>query len=371
VGRSARRALWDAGGRPCRAGEGARVFLFSEEPVQERQGPAREAGRPALRGRRHAAWWESYLALAGIEGEDTKAAGTFATLIGEYKLSPEWAALSEDTIVQWTRHLAYVKEKWVHLRVTATEPRHVLALRDAFADIPPADRNKHTKPLEDYENRPAAANNLLRALSSTMTWSVPRGWIAANPCMGVKKLKGDKPYEPWKLGGHLPLREGGARGPVARGGAGAVHGAALRRRHPDALDRHAREHDRGGAGQDRQEALDPDAQGTQACLEGCAPDERLHSDQHARDGLDEQKCVFHGLRKSAVVMLLEAGCTDAEVSAITGQSREMVEHYALQVNEKKLAAAAILKWEALHRREGLRRKRPDRVKRAEREPVAV
>ena len=38
--------------------------------------------------------------------------------------------------------------------------------------------------------------------------------------------------------------------------------------------------------------------------------------------------VFHGLRKSAVVTLLEAGCTDAEVSAITGQTRQMVEHYA-------------------------------------------
>jgi hypothetical protein len=48
--------------------------------------------------------------------------------------------------------------------------------------------------------------------------------------------------------------------------------------------------------------------------------------------------VFHGLRKSAVVMLLEAGCTDAEVSAITGQSRQMVEHYAAQVNCRKLVA---------------------------------
>ena len=55
--------------------------------------------------------------------------------------------------------------------------------------------------------------------------------------------------------------------------------------------------------------------------------------------------VFHGLRKSAVVMLLEAGCTDAEVAAITGQSREMVEHYAKEVNQRKLAASAILKWE--------------------------
>ncbi len=47
-----------------------------------------------------------------------------------------------------------------------------------------------------------------------------------------------------------------------------------------------------------------------------------------------------------MVFLLEAGCTDAEVSAITGQSRQMVEHYARQVNQKKLAAAAVLKWQA-------------------------
>ena len=47
-----------------------------------------------------------------------------------------------------------------------------------------------------------------------------------------------------------------------------------------------------------------------------------------------------------MVFLLEAGCTDAEVPAITGQSRAMVEHYARQVNQKRLAAAAVLKWEA-------------------------
>jgi hypothetical protein len=37
--------------------------------------------------------------------------------------------------------------------------------------------------------------------------------------------------------------------------------------------------------------------------------------------------------------------TDA-MPAITGQSRDMVEHYAKQVNQKRLAAAAILKWKA-------------------------
>lgn len=46
------------------------------------------------------------------------------------------------------------------------------------------------------------------------------------------------------------------------------------------------------------------------------------------------------------MFLLEAGCTDAETAAITGQSRDMVEHYAKQVNQKRLAATAILKWES-------------------------
>jgi hypothetical protein len=62
--------------------------------------------------------------------------------------------------------------------------------------------------------------------------------------------------------------------------------------------------------------------------------------------LRKRRLVFHGLRMSAVVFLLEAGCSDAETAAITGQSRDMVEHYAKQVNQKRLAAAAILKWEA-------------------------
>lgn len=61
--------------------------------------------------------------------------------------------------------------------------------------------------------------------------------------------------------------------------------------------------------------------------------------------IHETGLVFHGLRKSAVICLLEAGCSDAEVAAITGQSRTMVEHYGRQVSQRKLAASAILKWE--------------------------
>ena len=54
--------------------------------------------------------------------------------------------------------------------------------------------------------------------------------------------------------------------------------------------------------------------------------------------------VPHGLRKNAVIGLLEAGCSTAEVSSITGQSLAMVEHYAKQRNRGRLAQGAMLKW---------------------------
>ncbi len=55
--------------------------------------------------------------------------------------------------------------------------------------------------------------------------------------------------------------------------------------------------------------------------------------------------VPHGLRKNAVIALLECGCSIAETSAISGQSLKMVEHYAKGRNQEKLGRAAILKWE--------------------------
>ncbi len=52
----------------------------------------------------------------------------------------------------------------------------------------------------------------------------------------------------------------------------------------------------------------------------------------------------HGLRKNAVGELLEAGCTVAETAAITGQSFQVVEHYAKDVRQAMLADEAINKW---------------------------
>lgn len=58
-----------------------------------------------------------------------------------------------------------------------------------------------------------------------------------------------------------------------------------------------------------------------------------------------EQVVPHGLRKNAVNALLEAGCTEFEVQAITGQSARMVAKYAKRVSQRKLGDAAILKME--------------------------
>ena len=54
--------------------------------------------------------------------------------------------------------------------------------------------------------------------------------------------------------------------------------------------------------------------------------------------------VPHGLRKNAVNALLEAGCSTGEVSSITGQTLQVVEHYAAKRDNRKMAKKAIGKW---------------------------
>jgi hypothetical protein len=76
-----------------------------------------------------------------------------------------------------------------------------------------------------------------------------------------------------------------------------------------------------------------------------APPE-AHGKADAMKRLRDAGLVFHGLRKNAVNMLLEVGCTEAEVSSIVEMSEAMVRHYAKDVNKRHLAVNGIKKLEA-------------------------
>jgi integrase len=56
--------------------------------------------------------------------------------------------------------------------------------------------------------------------------------------------------------------------------------------------------------------------------------------------------AIHGLRKNAAVQLVNAGCRDSEVMAITGhRTAAMVSHYSKRRDQRLLAASAMDKWE--------------------------
>lgn len=79
---------------------------------------------------------------------------------------------------------------------------------------------------------------------------------------------------------------------------------------------------------------------------------KAYTEQRARTILQDfaarygVKVVPHGLRKNAVNALLEAGCSVAETASISGQTLQVVEHYAKARNQQKLSDNAILRWES-------------------------
>ena len=195
---------------------------------------------------------------------------------------------------------------------------------------------------------------------------MPRGWRGDNPCEFVRKLKGGEPWRAWPWTAIRTLETLAASEMWWAAGLALYSGQRL----GDVLSMRWSEVDSGvmSVRQEKTNArvwipLHRDLRPVLDAIPRRAI--TILSSEKGRpwtkDGFKSQwqhqmacielvtgEChglVFHGLRKSAVVFLLEAGCSTAEVRAVTGQSLQMVEHYALDVNKRKLAAAAILKWE--------------------------
>ena len=323
-------------------------------------------------------WWRTYRALEGLQEQlpNRPQAGTFASLIAAREVSGEWAELAETTRSDWTRYHKIIKETWADRLVTLLEPKHVMKLRDWYADIPPADPEKRKKPLAEYKNRPAAANHLVGALSATIAWGIPHGWRSDNPCDHVPRFKGGEGYLPWPMKAIAFYRKHGkqrlwwvaATALYTGQRMGDVLG--IQRAHvkdgeisvtQDKTDKRLwipmhrdlklvladmAEHRRS----QKTTRLDPHLL-TNSFREAWTTDGFKSSwatemDRREFRPFRKHRLVFHGLRKSAVVMLLEASCTTAQVASITGQSYEMVEHYAKEVNQRKLARAGMTKWES-------------------------
>lgn len=291
-------------------------------------------------------FWAAYRRCTN-EPEPKLSARSFAHAIEAYKASPDFTGLASSTRRDYERYLETILLKWGDLEVAGLMPAHVLKLRD-----------KH-------QQTPAAANALIRTLSALISWSVPRGYRSDNPCTHVRKLKIGDGWSPWpwemielveKLGPPwmrlavcLALYTGQRQGDVlAMSWSKIKNGRIEVKQEKTARELIIPAHQKLLAALNsadrRSVQILTNSRGLPWTQDGFRT-----SWSKALVGplaaISDAGFVFHGLRKSAVVMLLEAGCTDAEVSAITGQSRQMVEHYSRQVNQRKLAASAILKLE--------------------------
>jgi hypothetical protein len=289
-------------------------------------------------------FWEEYARISGLPVQ-RPSARSVAALVAAWQASPDWHELAPKTQEEYTRYCARIIEAWGPLEVAGIEPRHVLMLRDRYAATP------------------AAANHMIRTLGSMLSWSVPRGWRSDNPCRDVPHLKIGEGYEPWPWDVTVEAREDLAKSypPLSRAiwlslYTGQRAGDTLAMRWDAVRDGHitVRQQKTGLSldipvhrDLDREVETWPRESATiLTSIEGrpwTQTSFKLAWRRHRPAccaGL-----VWHGLRKSAVVTLIEAGCTPHQVAAVTGQSLEMVEHYGRRYNRKRLAGEAVRLWE--------------------------
>jgi len=273
--------------------------------------------------------------------------GTFKALVIDYKESPEYHALSPRTQKEYDRHIASLLDPWSELKVSGLKSRHVLQMRDGL------------------KKTPTRANHVIGVLSALIAWGIPRDYAEINPCLDVPKFKKGEGYAPWSWEAIDHFRQN-ATPEMWHAAALALYtgqrqGDCLEMKWSDIRDGVIAV-TQGKTGKEVWVPLHTDLQKILDQIErnsifiltnskgqpwkgGFQSSWQKQLKKPEMKEVKDQALVFHGLRKSAVVFLLEAGCTDAEVSAITGQTRQMVEHYSKQVNQRRLASEAILKWE--------------------------
>ena len=272
------------------------------------------------------------------------APGSLADVIVLYKRAPEFRTLRAGSRREYARHLDTLSEIWGANPIAKIERKHVLALRDRYADTP-------TK-----------ANNIVSVLRVVLNFAEERDYRPDNPAKHVNKLPTGPGHATWrdeeigrflasappmmalalKLGLYSGQREGdvlemswhdydGQSIKVVQNKTGAklsipVH-AAMR----GALD--------------AQERVSPIIL-TSATGRPFRGSNFRYQFASAMKAAGLSGLTFHGLRYTAAARLADAGCSLKQIAAITGhKSLTMIEKYSRDAYQERLAGAAILAWE--------------------------
>ncbi|GAA4825656.1 tyrosine-type recombinase/integrase [Sphingosinicella ginsenosidimutans] len=282
--------------------------------------------------------------LAGRTRRDALIAElTVPALIDLYERSPKYLSLSMSTKRAYGFAIAYIRKMLPTAPAGRIEQSDVARLIDARGDTP------------------GAANMVLAVIRTIWKWGRARGHVANDPAANVAPLDIQGEHDPWpvyvldaalkadepitRLAVHLLYYTGQRIGDVTtirwqdiRDNVLHIRqqktGKRLEIRLHAALSAELARHKRGAG------FIIPGSRAGQP-IGTLALRQRLQRFA----GKLGARIVPHGLRKNAVNALLEAGCTTAETAAITGQTMQLVEHYAKARAQSSLASAAVLKWE--------------------------
>lgn len=283
-------------------------------------------------------FWDSYNSFKSHRErrEKENASLTVTDFMKLYEGSDKFRKLSENSQTAYGHAFKHIRKAFGKAEANDLTPKDVLTLQSRSS---------------------AATGNLVAAvIRAAYSWGRPLELVSADPCKDIKSQKTGS-FEPWpedlladalacderlvRLGVHLLFYTGQRIGDVCalRWRAvrdGHVHVVQQKTKKPLDIPLHRALADELAATEKKGLTILSDALG------------RPVSDQVLRIAIKkftDNKFVPHGLRKNAVIALLEAGATHKEVQSITGQSLQMVEYYAQRINQRKVAGAAVLKWE--------------------------
>ncbi len=292
--------------------------------------------------------------------DDGQSRKTFDALIEAYQRHPAYGKLADLTKRDYDRHLKAISGMW------GAEPVAELTAVDA------------QKAIDLRSATPSGARHFRAVLSKLLSFGAARGFCAADVARVTEKVE---PHKPWsdraleaffehaRPGLHLPVYAAlytGQRSvdvlPMVRPAPGAnaielvarktgaevfvpIHSEyreILTRTHIDHSALHLREDGHAWTRAAYWTAWQREI--TSKTSKG-APAQVSREKAVAMKTLRDGAFVFHGLRKNAVNMPLEACNPEAEVSAIVRMSEQMVRHYSRDVNKRRLAINGMRKLE--------------------------
>ena len=277
-----------------------------------------------------------------IPGASRTAPGTINALAVAIYASAEWRLLSKSTQATYRGIIERLRTEHGDRSVRAIQPQHILKMRDRKADAP------------------TAANNLVKVLRWMLGFAVARQWRPDNPAVGVKPLRvASTGFPAWSEGDIERFQAQWAVGTRERLAFDLLLYTAQR---SGDVRRMGRQHVQGDAILVRQEKTKaflelPIHPRLKTSLDTVPATQMLFLTTQAGQGFTaggfgnwfRDACrtagvadrSAHGLRKSAATRLADAGCSEAQIKAVTGhQTSKEVERYTKARDQKRLAQDA-------------------------------